>query len=832
MSFDFWRNNNNNPRDFENDEAGQRQNTPPIYSSESLEVPIEEPQEEVIDYQVEPADPEKARFYNNISRWAIYVGMFLMPLFFLPWTSNVLEMNKLILLTAVAGTALISWLLGIVSSGYLAWRNNNLDWGILGFLVAFIAATVFSAAKFKGLFGVGAGLSDTLMAATLFTVIYFLLVNNIEDRGKFGRFILGTSLILALVYGLLQLFGISLFKFSFATSRAFNTVGSLNALGILAAVGLPLFSKSRFDVGFLRGFHIEKIGVVLSLVFLILVNWWVLWVVAIAGMVAMIVFENIGGGKLKMKKLILPMTVVVLAVFLIIVKLDFAALRGNLPVEVSLSHGLSLDIVKSVFKENVENILFGYGLESFSVAFDKYGAGKLGGTTLSNVRFFDAASEIMTLLAQGGLVMLAALVFLFWSIGVILWKSRKYFFGDRDREAVEEDIGILSSLLAMVTALFLYPFNLTLWFSFYVFMGLAALLIFDKNKKEFNVEQKTSLSIASSLGFIGGLILVLVGVYFGARIYVGDVRYAQALIETNNEKIANTLVAAINWNNQDDRYYRVASQAALNLLAAELGQKSSPERDSRLQNYIATSISLARKATEIDPREALNWSNSGFIYQNLLSLVDGVDKLSEDAYLKASELRPGDPAFSYRIGLLYMAKFDLLRQLVAAGRANPQNIAQAAQEAVEKSEEKFKEAISISPNFGLAIYNLGVAYDRQGELGEAIEQLEKIIPFNSGNAGLNFELGLLYYRAGRKNDALSQLQRALVLAPDYANAKWYLSFIYEERKDIEAAIKQLEGILNIDVNKDDPVVTKRLEDLKAGKTIIPPQSVLDQKPLR
>ena len=44
-------------------------------------------------YKVEPADPEKAKLYNNISRWAVYVGVFLLPLFFLPWTTGVLEIN-------------------------------------------------------------------------------------------------------------------------------------------------------------------------------------------------------------------------------------------------------------------------------------------------------------------------------------------------------------------------------------------------------------------------------------------------------------------------------------------------------------------------------------------------------------------------------------------------------------------------------------------------------------------------------------------------------------------------------------------------------------------
>ena len=95
-----------------------------------------------------------------------------------------------------------------------------------------------------------------------------------------------------------------------------------------------------------------------------------------------------------------------------------------------------------------------------------------------------------------------------------------------------------------------------------------------------------------------------------------------------------------------------------------------------------------------------------------------------------------------------------------------------------------------------------------------------------------FELGLLYYRAGRKNDAFNALQRAVFLAPDYANARWYLALIYEERKDLDPAIEQLERILSAEVNKNNQLVISKLQDLRAGRTKIPPGNVLDQQPIQ
>jgi len=363
-------------------------------------------------------------------------------------------------------------------------------------------------------------------------------------------------------------------------------------------------------------------------------------------------------------------------------------------------------------------------------------------------------------------------------------------------------------------------------------MGLMALVIFDKNRREFNIEQKASLSLASSLGFIAGLILLLVGVYFGSTIYISDVKYAKATARAgDNNEAASLLVEAINWNNQDDRYYRTASETALRLLADELNKKADAERNARVQNYVTTATSLARNATEIAPLEVLNWANLAFVYQNLLPLVDGVDKLAEDAYLKASELRPGDPTFHYRIGMLYLNKIDLLAQLVASRRVTATQVNAIAQQAIGKAEENLRKSVELSPNFGLAIYSLGIVYDRQGKTNEAIGELEKVLPANSNQPGLAFELGLLYYRVGRKDDALNALERAIVLAPDYSNARWYLALIQEERGNFDAAIENLERILSLEANAGNEIVLTKLEQLQAGKRAIPPVKVLDQKPL-
>ncbi len=790
--------------------------------SESIEVPAT---------PREPRDPSKGRIYTLITQWALYVGVFLLPLFFLPWTTGPLELNKQMLLLAVAGAGIVAWLLGVVSTGWLTWRVNSVDKGVVALALASLLATIFSISRFKSLFGISVSLSSSLVSVICLTLLYFLIVNSFNDRGNKLRSVFEVSLLLALLYGLFQMFGVYIIKLPFSASRAFNTVGSLNALGLLAAISLPFFTKNKINLRWLSSLYLEKVGMVLAMATLVILNWWIFWVIAMTGMVAMIVFENLGGGKFQVKKLLLPMTVIVLGVFLMVVNFNLSALKTNFPVEVSPSFRLSTDILKSVVKER---LAFGYGPENFSTAFDKYGASRLSNTTLSNASFFDAASEMFNIFISGGLVSSAAFLFLLWCLGMAFWRFRLHSLVD-DRGSEEDkagDTGVLSTMAALVVALFLYPFNLTGMMTLYVFMGLTVLILWSKDSTDFNIEDRMSLSLASSLGFITGLILVLVGAYFGATIYISDAKYAQALSEKDNAKVAGLLVEAINWNGQDDRYYRSASQAALNLLAGEIKKPASADRNSRMQNYITTSINLAKKATEIGPREASNWVNLGVVYQSLLTFVDGVDSLAESAYMKSLELRPGDASVYNRVGTMYLTEVDLLRQIIVAGGPNAAAARGRAIGALTRSEDNFKKAVDISDNFGLAIYNLGVVYEREGRLPESIKQLEKIIPFNANQPGLLFELGLLYYRAGQKDNAVAALQRALVLAPDYANAHWYLGLIYEERGNIDGATAEMEKILSVEVNKNNEVVAKKLNQLKAGKKIIPPEKVLDKKPIQ
>lgn len=777
-------------------------------------------------YPASADGPAEETIYLRLCRAVILAGVFLVPLFFLPWTTSVLEFNKQMLLVGVSGAALILWLLHVVVSGRLSWRPNSVDAAIAAVLAASALATLFSLTRFKSLFGLTGSLSESLMVVLGLSILYFAAVHSFQDKGKSVKMVLVVSLFLALLYGVLQLLGVYIFGFfEFTKSTAFNSIGSVNSLGLLGALALPVFYRFKHSNKIFS--YLGKAGAFLALALLVILNWWALWVVAIAGMASLIALESVANRqsgdntKFRLARFIFPMTVIVLGVFLMIVNFNLSALKSELPIEVAPSFGLSGEVAADVLKKSPA---FGYGPENFSLAFDKFGASSLADTTLSGVRFFDSTAQMLNFAVSGGVVLLVAIAFLLWVLVAAVIKRA-------GTAGQGEHTGVISAMAALVVAMFLYPFNLTVMFLFYLVTALTVLALWGDDSRTLDVEERASTSLVSSLGFIGGLILVLVGSYFGAAIYISDLKYAKALSSENSEEAVQFLVESINWNGNDDRYYRAASQVALNLMVEELNKEPANEdRTARVQNYIASSINLARRATEVGPKEATNWSNLGSVYQNLLGFVDGVEKLAEDAYLRAADLRPGDASYFSQIGSTYLASADLARQLARGAEAA--RFEAAIGPALEKAEENFRKAVEISNNFGLAIYNLGVVYDRQGKVNEAIGQLEKIMPFNSNQPGLAFELGLLYYRVGQKDKALNELQRAVLLSPDFANARWYLALIHEERQEFDAGVEQLEKILAIEANKDNAEVLEKLEQLRSGQRITPPKRVIDQEPLQ
>ena len=87
-------------------------------------------------------------------KYPVYLLVFLLPLFFLPFTFEALEFNKQYLLFFLVSLAFLAWLIKmVVKEKEIRVRRTFLDIPVLLFMLVAILATVFSVDKWASLMG-------------------------------------------------------------------------------------------------------------------------------------------------------------------------------------------------------------------------------------------------------------------------------------------------------------------------------------------------------------------------------------------------------------------------------------------------------------------------------------------------------------------------------------------------------------------------------------------------------------------------------------------------------------------------------------------------------
>ena len=122
---------------------------------------------------------------NKILKVLMYSTVFLMPVFFLPFTFEILEFSKLYLLFFLVWLSALVWLLKmIVKDKKVSIRYSIIDFAVLGFMAIAIISSVFSVGKTFSLFGYYGRFSTGLVSLLTFGAFYFLIVNNLGIKSK------------------------------------------------------------------------------------------------------------------------------------------------------------------------------------------------------------------------------------------------------------------------------------------------------------------------------------------------------------------------------------------------------------------------------------------------------------------------------------------------------------------------------------------------------------------------------------------------------------------------------------------------------------------------
>ena len=752
-------------------------------------------------------------FFMKSARFFLYAALVLIPLAYLPWTSDSLEINKQTVLVFCAIFALLAWLASFIVQKSLAYKKTGIYILVGILLLGVMASTVFSLAPFTSLFGGVAQEYTSLVSWGAMIIIFIVGINLFNDVRDLYK-IMDLSLIVSTVilfFGALSVFGIYIFDENF--------IGSPNAMGVFAVMTLVMslgifFLKKDFvniqssALHAITGFCVIP-AIIISFIVIFGLDYWFLWALSVLGIAFILSVMLLRDMKhVTLLKLFLPVTILILSLVFV-----FVPVPGGdaFPVELAPTYSSSYQIAKS----SLENTswMFGSGPGTFEIDYNQYKLESINQSDFWNLSFNRSGSHILTMLAtMGVLVVSIYLILVFWiKVKVLGWLLRV----KNDDRWLPVFI-IFLAWMVVAASQFFYSSNITALALFWIF-GAVILGTTLKDEKNIAYSKAPRASLFLSFGFIICAILVVTTGFVTISRYAADVSFAQAIAHSNTgqttDEIIEDLVTATELNKWSDAYARNLSHSLL-LKAGEL--LADPEvNPESVQGYIANAIYYAQQAVEISPNYAANQIMLGDVYREVTPFVVGADEFAVIAYQNAINLSPVNPVYYVSLGRAYITQADLLDAMTTSEDEEVASQAQALKvQALESAVNALTYALILKSDYSSAQYYLTLAYERQGNLSDAIAGLEALQSVSPYDAGLAFQLGVLYLQQGKFEQAQSQLEYVIELSPEYSNARWFLSSVFEQQGDLDAAIEQIEIVLAN--NPDNELILQRLERLQAG----------------
>jgi tetratricopeptide (TPR) repeat protein len=779
------------------------------------------------------------RVCDAIIRWTLLGLVVLIPLFFLPWTIEVSELNKQLLLLFGAAIAGMAWFGKMLAERRLEYRRSIVNVMVVLFTAAYGASAWFSQSRYMSIVGDFGQEKAGFVTVLAFVILYFVISNNVRTTQALHRLLGGIILggFVAALFALLQGLGVFLLPFEFAKSTSFNTVGTVASLGVylsfIVTLAGGLLLSGHGGTGPKRAAAMKIFLVVTSAISLFLIaaiDFWPISVSLVAASVLLIAFAFVHAKNVKsIGGVLLPIAALVIGLLLILFRFPVSL---GYPAEVMPSMKASADITMKTLRESP---FLGSGPGTFIFDYAKHRAEVVNATPFWNIRFDRAATRFLTSLATTGLV--GTLSWVLVSLFLLVSAGRKLFRADE--ETWHLLIGVFSAWALLLVSKFVYSSTMTLEFIFWVMM---AVLVVTHRKEFLSVKFENSPRAAMSVSFVFilGLVFTLSGLFVEGQRYAAEIAYANAI---RNDRAAGSvdetvkqLDKAVSLNSKNDVYMRNLALAVLVKADRDLsvppkveqkeGEKKE-EYDARVQaarqeqvnavaQLTAAAVNTAKAATDINGKNVANWSVLASVYQTLMGVSEGADEWAMKSYEKSIELEPGNPALHVELGKIYVYQSDLAREGTQSKDEKVKKEAEAkVNERLSKAVDEFNRAIALKSDYAPGHYNLALAFDRQGKLKEAIGKMESVVNFNPKDVGVGFQLSLLYFRDGRKDDAVRLLEAVVKLSPNYSNARWYLAAMYEEKGDFDKAIAQIQEVATL--NPGNELVTQKLDELKKKK---------------
>lgn len=764
---------------------------------------------------------------DQVLTWGTRLTVFIVPFAISPWTAEIFEFSKQLLLLCLSVTLLVIWLARAVAAREVQLATTPLNWVVLGLLGVTVAATVFSIDWITSTLGFYGRFNGGLVSLIAYLAAYFVVLQVARD-GTAVRWLVGswlTGVGIGAVVLLIQMLGIQWLPFPAAAARSFTPLGrSLNSVVLLLAAVFPLalFFAREAKQALARWAGLALAVVALLLIFTIDYQLgWVGLLVASACWLAGVFWKNKAVG---LAWTILPSLALLLSIIGWPLRTP-ALTQLPVPVEVNLSLKASWQIASQNVRSNP---LLGTGPETFIYGFSKFKPENFNDTDFWAFRFDKASSEFAHAFATTGILGLVAQLALVLVGLWLIWRVVR----NRDQDDWYLRAALAASFLVLLVGQIFYFATTTVALSWWFILALVASLS-SGGRREVSLTDSPRASFAFTFA-LAVVVLVAAGVWFGAgRFFAADAAYARAQAELRTASLGEaeaSLVSAVKLNPLRDVYYIGLAQVRLaqaNRVAREPLASTDAAKQAqlaKLQGYLRSSIEAAQAATNLGRENVANWEALGSIYRGTVLYAQDAERWVVDSFEQAILREPKNPALYSELGKAYLIASNRKRQAAAEAKDDEKSkLESEAAQLTVKAIEYFDQAVKLKANYTPAHFNQALALEQQGKLDEAVAKLESMRSYNPQDIDVLYELGSLYYAKSSYDQAAQVFTAITQLVPNHANAHYGLAIAFEKLGKRDEAITQLEQVLTL-TPQDNPnraAVQEQLDNMRRGE-VAPP----------
>lgn len=759
------------------------------------------------------------RVIDMLSVIFIILNIILVPLYLDKNLNNFYIIPKAYVFGGLVLINILLWISKFIFTKKLQFTKTMIDIPILVIGVVALLSSVLSANIYDSFFGRAEYFTLNFVLLALFFSFYYVIANFVKTE-RLWRGILDSLMLVGLFTQLIFILKVA-FKLEFFTKfigQSWNTVDSLNSVFGIWAVIILIFSFGQLikkNLTFGRILWSFLVGV-LSLAVLVMLSFKILWIILLIALILMLMLgisfvREVNLGWITAMFALLVVTVI----FIVFGTPKF--IQMPVPTEVALGLSSSWSVTYSTIFSSVKDFFVGSGLGSFGVDFSQYRNASFNADPVAwSLRFNQPFNSLLSLLSEGGVLLLCAFVFLIllvlghifevWNKIRITATSELNFKNDN---ILFECFLVAIAFVVLTIGLCLVFYSQVLWLTWWLMLALLTVgfSFYSRhftNEKEWTLENTPQYSLSFSFSLIvvmTGLVMITV---WGARLYLGEVAYAKAII-SDNSKTAEVLInEALNKRPNSDIYHSALAQIYLNQ-AVENSKQANPDVQA-ISSIMAKAVNEAKFATDLSPKSVALWENLATMYENTSALVPEAREWALKSLQQARDLEPTNPLHWWRLGNNYsaMTKWD---------------------DAIKN----YEKAIALKPDYFGAYVGLSNAYEQTQKIDKAIEVYEKIVGQNQSDPETLYNYGrLIYNRNGSGDRDLTEKiwMKVISIQPNYSNALYSLGLLFENRGDKSTALQYYYKVK--DLNPNNKNITDKIKKLVGSSEVAVPATTPTQ----